>query len=77
MHIALSYIESSLGDNDYLTGENLTIGDVQVYNEVFETKTVLDLSYEEYPKILAWIERIGEDPVIQELNEAMKERLPT
>ena len=76
MNTALAYIESQLGDKSYLTGDNLTIGDVQVYNEVFETKVVLDLTYEEYPKILAWLERVGTDEEIIELNKAMLKRLP-
>eukprot|EP00344_Euplotes_crassus_P003489 CAMPEP_0196998326 /NCGR_PEP_ID=MMETSP1380-20130617/3746_1 /TAXON_ID=5936 /ORGANISM="Euplotes crassus, Strain CT5" /LENGTH=205 /DNA_ID=CAMNT_0042414863 /DNA_START=30 /DNA_END=648 /DNA_ORIENTATION=- len=75
MHTALAYIESNLEGKSYLTGENLTVGDVQVYNEVFETKTVLSLTYEEYPNILAWLERVGEDEEIKALNEAMHKRL--
>mmetsp|Transcript_7160 Transcript_7160/g.8064 ORF Transcript_7160/g.8064 Transcript_7160/m.8064 type:complete len:222 (+) Transcript_7160:1-666(+) len=72
---ALSHLETSLGDKSYLTGDNLSIGDVFVYNELYESKVVLEFDLEKYPKVAAWVGRIEEDEHIKTLNEGLLKRL--
>ena len=72
---SLAHIESSLGSKKYLTGAHLSIGDVQVYNEIFESKTIVEFSLDDYPKVAAWVARIEEDEHIKSLNELFLQRL--
>ena len=71
----LKHIDTSLKNSDFLTGDKLTIADVQIYNEITSTSLFLKLTFDDFPNIKSWIDRIGENEVIKELNEELQERL--
>ena len=64
-----------LSNHLYLANDNLTIADVQIYNEVYQNYSRFNYDLSEYPNVKDWISRMEEDSVIQELNELMKKRM--
>ena len=69
VHENMKFIDTELGDKPYLTGDNFTICDVQVYNEVIEVKTILELDLSEYESLTAWMETLKKDSIIKDLDE--------
>lgn len=75
LNSALGFIEKKLSGKAYLTGDYLTIADVQVYNEVLECKTILEYDISAYPNVQNWINNVGSDCVVKELDEMFYARL--
>ena len=68
-------IESLTGKNDFLSGDKMSIADVQTYNEVFLAQKILSLTWEKYPNLEKWAKRMVEDPIIKDLDGEMEKRL--
>ena len=62
-------------DTEYLTGDNMTLADLQVYNEVKNWTHHFELDLEEYPWIKKWWDRMHSDALIAELDDKMIWRL--
>ena len=71
----MKMIEDALDGHSYLTGDDLSIADIQLYNEITLNQMMLKLDYEDYPNIKAWVERIGSDEFVKECDEALHQRL--
>ena len=71
----MEYLDSQLKSSKYLTGSTQTIADVQVFNEVFESKTILKLDLSKYSNVTKWLKRIEKDKKLTNLNEELMERL--
>ena len=67
-HSGLQMIEDMLSENIYLTGDMMTIADVQIFNEVYNAVNFGLVTLEEYTHITQWMEKIMQDPVIQEID---------
>eukprot|EP00343_Euplotes_focardii_P002428 CAMPEP_0205806706 /NCGR_PEP_ID=MMETSP0205-20121125/10343_1 /ASSEMBLY_ACC=CAM_ASM_000278 /TAXON_ID=36767 /ORGANISM="Euplotes focardii, Strain TN1" /LENGTH=220 /DNA_ID=CAMNT_0053080019 /DNA_START=15 /DNA_END=677 /DNA_ORIENTATION=- len=75
VYIALTFMNQSLEDQDYLAGGELSIGDVQVYNELYEAIIMCQLDLDKYTNVAAWVERVGKDQNIKNLDEQFLARL--
>lgn len=71
----LNTVEHALANQSYLTGDNLTIADVQLYNEINETKILLDLNFNEHINTKGWLVRMSQDDVIKKTDETLQKRL--
>ena len=67
----LEELNSSLEGKSFLTGDNFTVGDLQIYNEVLNARFALNITLDEYPNIQRWNSKIEEDPVIVEINKEL------
>ena len=72
---ALDHLEHFLKDRSYLAGDDFTIGDVQVYNEVYQSKVILELEFDKHPNVTAWMERVASDELVKELDQAFHKRV--
>ena len=75
LYAVLDEIEERTGKHQYLASDDLSIADVQVYNEYVLAHTMLKFDTEKYPNTVAWASRLAEDPIVKELDEAMNKRL--
>ena len=75
LYECMNFIDTKLEDNSYLTGENFTICDVQIYNEVFEVQSILELDLSEYEALTSWMERMQKDSIIKDLDKQFLKRL--
>ncbi|CAI2379088.1 unnamed protein product [Moneuplotes crassus] len=66
-------LNTKLGDKTYFTGDKLTVGDVQIYNELQTAATFLELDFADYPQLDAWYETVGANEVLTELSKEMFE----
>ena len=71
----LDEIEAKTTEHDYLIGDNVTIADIQIYNEILDSKLLIGYDLSNHPNTVKWMERIEADPVIQEINEDMHESM--
>ena len=55
----MRYLEESLQFSEYLTGDNLTIADIQLYFELTQGMKLLSRNYESFPKVGSWVERMN------------------
>ncbi|CAI2380578.1 unnamed protein product [Moneuplotes crassus] len=69
----LKVIEAAVTDKSYLTGENLTIADVYLYNEVLEGQKFIELEVK--GKTKEWFERVEEDETVKEITDSFLEAL--
>ena len=72
-HSVMTELNTSLEGKTYLTGDNFTIGDLQIYNEVLNVRILMKLSLDEYPNIQRWNSKIEEDPIVAEINKELYE----
>ncbi|CAI2380223.1 unnamed protein product [Moneuplotes crassus] len=75
MHQIFAEIEGYTGEHDFLANDKMSIADVQIYNEVMLAKACLSLTFEDYPNLEKWLERMAEDTIIKELDDVMLARL--
>ena len=75
VYAALDFMESQLKKQKYLGGSNLTIADVQVFNEVFESHHFLQFDLAKYSSVKAWFDTVGEEETVKDLCEQFKGRL--
>lgn len=69
MYSSLDILETFLGTNAYLAGDNWTIADVSVANTILLLQFYAPLSIEKHSKILAWLDRIEQNvPYFAEIN---------
>ncbi|XP_017841213.2 glutathione S-transferase 1 [Drosophila busckii] len=68
------HLEAFLGDNSYLTGENITIADFCCGATASSLPAVLDIDPETYPKITAWLDRLNLLPYFNEVNNVGAEK---
>ena len=68
-------LDGILSNHAFLANDNLSIADVQIYNEFVLVQAVFKLEITDYPNLEKWKARMEEDTVIQELNELMLGRL--
>ena len=66
-------LDDHLEGRTYTAGENLTIADLLLYNELFHTLTFLDIDAEDYAHLSKWKNLVSEDPLIQETDKMFKE----
>ena len=71
----MQYLDDHLSTCDFLTGSKATIADVQVYSEVFESKTILKLDLSNYSNVTEWMDRMTKDMKISNLDEELIARL--
>jgi len=67
---AFDLLEAVLQNSPYLVGSNLTLADLSCITSVTSVNKIFPLSEEKYPKINAWIKRLGTLPYYQEINQA-------
>mmetsp|Transcript_2439 Transcript_2439/g.2865 ORF Transcript_2439/g.2865 Transcript_2439/m.2865 type:complete len:218 (-) Transcript_2439:37-690(-) len=65
----LKTIEAVVSEQPYLTGEDLTIADVYLYNEILEGIHLLKVTVE--GKVKEWLDRVNTDEVVKELTDVL------
>ena len=75
VHSLMEEIEELLGDKKFLTGDDMSISDVQIYNEVELCKAILSLDLDKYGKLNKWRDLISQDELVKALDEEMNKRL--
>lgn len=65
---AYVHLENFLADSPYLTGDTVTIADFCCGATASSLPAVLSIDPEKYPKITAWLARLGELPYYKEAN---------
>ena len=68
VHEQLKFLDETVKEKGFLAGSEMTIADVQVYNEVTNVVTILALDLNEYPNLLEWRQKVHDDQVIAELD---------
>ena len=68
-------MDEILSHHTFLANDNLSIADVQIYNEIILNRTVFKFDLTDYPNLVNWKAKMEEDTVIQEMNELMLKRL--
>jgi glutathione S-transferase len=63
------FIEKSLGDKPYLTGENFTVADAYLY-VVLSWRERVQVSILHLPKLTAYYERCRARPAVQQARKA-------
>lgn len=71
LNAVLVELNNSLEGKNYLAGDNLTIGDLQIYNEVLNVRILMKRTLDEYPNIQRWNSKIEEDPIVAEINKEL------
>ncbi|XP_037716872.1 glutathione S-transferase 1-like [Drosophila subpulchrella] len=62
------FLETFLGDNDYIAGGQLTIADFSIISTVTSLEAFVELDSAKYPKVSAWIKRLQQLPYYEEAN---------
>ena len=75
VHKALKDLESFLDGNKYVTGDDFTIADAQLYFEAQNVITFMKIDLKDYPNIVAWNELVGSDSAIEEVDKNFYELL--
>jgi len=65
---SLSYLETFLGDKKYVTGDQLTLADLSLVATI-STLELIDLKFEDWPKVSAWLGRLKQLPYYKEANQ--------
>ena len=68
-------IDEILSHHAFLANDNLTIADVQIYNEIILNQAFFKYEFTDYPNLIKWKAKMEEDPVLQEMTELMFKRL--
>ncbi|XP_030382874.1 glutathione S-transferase 1-like [Scaptodrosophila lebanonensis] len=68
IHEALALTETFLADKPYIVGSTLTIADFCCAATVSSLPAVVDIDPQRYPKITAWLARLGQLPYFEEGN---------
>ena len=68
-------LDSQLEGKTYFYGDKLTIGDVQVYNEILNVSTFLKLDLADFSNLKTWKETVEGDSTIGEINKKFFETL--
>ena len=67
LRFALKTMETIfLKERDYLSGDEISIADISVFNEILQLK-YLDYDLTKYPKIMAWYDRINSLEEVQKI----------
>lgn len=73
---ATSDINTLVSENGgFLTGDKMTIADIQIYNIYSLVKIMLQLDTSKYESFEKWMTAISEDETIKELDAGMLKRL--
>ena len=75
LYSVLDEIEQMTSSHDYLVDDNLSIADIQIYNEILDSKLLIGYDLSKHPNTVSWMDRIESDPVVQEINEEMRESM--
>jgi len=65
---SLTIVETCLGDNKYMAGDQLTLADFS-YAASIGTFEIIELSLADWPKLSAWLNRMKELPYYKEANQ--------
>ncbi|XP_017863614.1 PREDICTED: glutathione S-transferase 1-like [Drosophila arizonae] len=65
---AYGHLENFLGDSPYLIGDTVTIADFCCGATASSLPAMVSIDPEKYPKITAWLARLGELPYYKEAN---------
>ena len=65
---SVTMLETFLGDNDYLTGDKVTLADLSVIASL-STLEVIDFDYGPWAKLKAWMDRMRALPYYKEANQ--------
>mmetsp|Transcript_6013 Transcript_6013/g.5180 ORF Transcript_6013/g.5180 Transcript_6013/m.5180 type:complete len:88 (-) Transcript_6013:21-284(-) len=57
----------------FLTGDEKTIADIHIYNEVINVAYHLGLDLQKYPNLYQWYTTMGDDEILQNLNKEMEQ----
>ncbi|CAI2380044.1 unnamed protein product [Moneuplotes crassus] len=68
-------LNTKLGDKAYFAGDKLTVGDIQIYNEIQTALTLLQLDLADYPQLNTWYETVGANEILAEITKEMLEAL--
>ena len=68
-------IDEILSHHTFLANDNLSIADVQIYNEIVLNQAIFKYELTDYPNLANWKTKMEEDPVLQEMTELMFKRL--
>ena len=72
---SLKDLDGNLDGKSFLTGDDMTIADIQIYFEIVNVSTILQLGLNEYPNILTWRAKIAEDPTVSKLDAEFFEEI--
>ena len=68
-------MERMLTDNEWLTGETMSVADLFAYCEMFYAQYV-DIQFDEFPKLTEWYNKITDIPEVAEVHAEAKEVFP-
>lgn len=66
---SIQWLETYLGDNDYLVDNHLTLADFSCATTALSIICALDMANDRFPKVQAWISRLNQLPYNLEVNE--------
>ncbi len=75
----LPKLEEKLAEQDFICGEDMTIVDIQYYNELMTAFTLMDktIDKETFPKLKQWYRRMRKTPEIKQTDKKFQEILQT
>lgn len=68
-------MENFLKENDYVCGNNLTIGDFTCIATISSVNDIARIDPSKYPKLVGWIERLEKLPYYMEINQTGADEL--
>lgn len=77
---AFGFLEAFLGENEWMTGEQITIADLSILATLATVELFIPIDEERFPKLTAWLARGKELEYFDECNaaglEAFKNIMP-
>ena len=61
VHLNLSDIDEIASFDQFIAGPKFSIADVQIYNEVFNVTTHLEIDISKYQNLKRWFEEVSKD----------------
>lgn len=75
LNSAFEEINTKLEGHKFLCGDELTIADLQVYNEVLNATAIGRFALDSHPNLQQWKIEVEKDPIVQSINAQVYETL--
>jgi GST-like protein len=60
----LRKLDASLAEQPYLAGAEYSLADIALIPWILRARDMLDIGFEPYPALAAWVERLEERPAV-------------
>ena len=68
-------INTWIGEKDYVAGDSLSLGDLQIFHEVTTNAALMQADLSSYPNVERWYNKCLENPAIKAVNDKFLEGL--